>query len=81
MKRPLGELYDYIYVVTVLHTQRLRAKMVRLRTETQTGAYGSGQVECIDMKITQPLGAKPEVRNQSNPTHTHTHTNTAKNGQ
>ena len=68
---PLGEPYDYIYVCTVLHTQRLCAKLVRLRTETQTGAYGSGQVECTDMKITQPLGAKPEVRNQSDPLHTH----------
>ena len=38
---------------------------------------GSGQVECSDLKIKQPLGAKPEVRNQFKTAHT----TTAKDGQ
>ena len=33
MTSSLGELYDYVYVCTVLHTQTSRAKTVRLRAE------------------------------------------------
>ena len=69
MTKSLNKLYVYIFVCTVLHTQRLREEVVRLRTETQTRAKGGGQVDCIDLKIRQPLiwksGAKPEVRTES----------------
>ena len=31
--------------------------------------YGSGQLKCIDLKVRQSLGAKPELKNQPKPTH------------
>ena len=35
LTRPLGQLYNYVYVRTLLLSQRLQTKAVRLRTESK----------------------------------------------